>query len=80
LLQCGKPGHKATERKIEQNVNELFVDKLDLRDKVLAILANNQLEFDKDYYQDIDSDVSACNSPPIQTIDVIITKNQNFFI
>jgi len=75
-FKCGKPGHKATECMVEQKVNELFSHKLDLRDKVLAILANNQSESDKDYYQDTDSDDSACSSSPIQTINVITTKNQ----
>ena len=57
-FKCGKPGHKATECKVEQKVNELFADKPELGDKVLAILANNQSESDKDYYQDTNSDAS----------------------
>jgi len=39
-LKCGKTGHKAMECKVEQKVHEWFADKLELRDKVLAILAN----------------------------------------
>ena len=53
---------------MEQKVNALFADKLDLRDKVLAILANNQSEFDKDYYQDAYSEDLAYSSSPIQKI------------
>ena len=73
-FKCGKPGHKATECKVEQKVNELFVDNPKLRDKVLTILANNHSESDKDYYQDTDSDKSAYSSSPIQTINVITTN------
>jgi len=66
---------KSTESKAEQKVNELFADKPELRDKVLAILANNQSDSNKDYYQDADSDESACSSSPLQTINVITTNN-----
>ena len=74
-FKCGKQEHKGTECKVEQKVNELFIDKPELRDKVLAILAHSQFEFDKDYDQDTDSDVSACSSSLIQ-INVITTNNQ----
>ena len=74
-FKCQKPGHRATECKVEQKINELFADIPDLRDKVLAILTNNQFESNKDYYQDTDNDDSACSSSPIETINVTITNN-----
>ena len=74
-FKCGNQGHKATECKVEQKANELFIDKPKLRDKVLAILAHSQSEFDKDYYQDTYSEDSAYSTSPIQ-INVITTNNQ----
>ena len=75
MLEVWKGKTKSTESKAEQKVNELFADKPELRDKVLAILANNQSESDKDYYQDTNSDKSAYSSSPIQAINVITTNN-----
>jgi len=54
----------------------LFDDKPEFRDKVLAIAANNLSQFDKDYYQDTNSDELACSFSPIQTINVITTNDQ----
>ena len=54
----------------------MFANNPELRDKILPISANNQSKFDKDYYQDTDSDELAYNSSPIQTINIITTNNQ----
>jgi len=45
-FKCEKQGDKDTECKVEQKVDELFFDKPELRDKVLATLTHCQSEFD----------------------------------
>jgi len=44
------PWHKAIDCKVEQKVNELFVDKPYLKAKVMAIVANDQTDSDQDFY------------------------------
>ena len=54
--KCGKPGHKAFQCKTEQKINELFADQPELQKKLLAILAQNSSDSDKevDYCQSSD--------------------------
>jgi len=74
-FKCEKPIYKARNCKVEQKVNE-FADKPDLRDKVLAIMENNQTNYDQDFYHETNSDDLACSSSPIQTINVITNGNK----
>ena len=46
--KCGEPGHKTFHCKIEQKINELVADQPELQKKLLAILAKNSSNSDKE--------------------------------
>ena len=46
--RCGKPGHKAFHCKTEQKTNELLAYQPELQKKLLAILAQNSSDSDKE--------------------------------
>jgi len=80
-FKCGKLGHKAIECKVEQKVNELFIDNPKVCDKNLAILANNQYESDKDYHQDTDSDELPYSSLPYKLLMLLpLTLRKNSYL
>ena len=78
-FKCGKPGHKSFQCKMEQKINELFSENPELKQKIHALLINNQSkEEPDDYYSD--STDSEYESSPIRTINVITNKSQEEFL
>ena len=68
--KCGKPDHRAFQCKAEQKINELFSGDLDLKQKLLALLTQEALESDDDYYAE-ESEESDYKSSPLQALNVI---------
>ena len=64
---------------MEQKINELFSAELELRNKIQALLINNQSEEEADDYYS-DSTESESESSPIPTINVITNKSQKKFL
>jgi len=77
--KCGKPGHKAFQCKTEQKINELFSGDPDLKQKLLALLTQEALESDEDYYAE-ESEESDYESSPLQALNVITSKPQKEFL
>jgi len=68
--------------KPKQKINELFADQPNLQKKLLAILAQNSSDSDKDvdYYQSSKEDESGYDSSTIKTINVLTNRNQKEFL
>jgi len=79
--KCGKIGHKAFQCKTEQKINELFFGELELQKKLLALLAEDASDSDREkgYYSRSSKD-SAYESSPIQSLNVITSKPQKEFL
>jgi len=58
---------------VEQKFNESFANKLD--PKVLAIMENNPLNSNQNFYQETDCDDSPCGSSPAYTITIVTNEN-----
>ena len=71
--KCGKPGHRDFQCKTEQKINELFSGDPDLKQKLLALLTQEALESDDDYYAK-ESEESDYESSPLQALNVITSK------
>ena len=80
--KCGKPGHKAFQCKEEQKINELFADQAELRKKLLAILAQNSSDSDKevDYYQSFEEEESDYDASSVKVINIITNRYQKEFL
>ena len=80
--KCGKTGHKAIQCKTEQKIHELFSEDPKLKQKLLSLLITKapDIDHEDEYYAESSNDDSEYESSPIQTINVITSKDQKEFL
>ena len=83
--KCGRLGHKANNCKVKQKINEIFSDNSELKEKILAIMINEEeVEYisngSEDYNDDKEISSDECNCKDKKYINVITTKEDKEFL